>query len=135
GYLVLALASRVPYAARTGRALGSMRAGYGLVAMVYIGALFSSFVLVRALPGRIVMAPFPEADRGAWLMLLVAVCVWATDTFAYLVGRSVGKHKLAPTLSPGKTIEGALGGFVGALIAGATFAAWIHLSPLHGLAI
>ncbi len=122
-------------AARTGQALGRSRALYGLIGMVYVGMLFSSFLLLRSLPGRIGVRPFGFADRGAWLMLFVAVCVWATDTAAYLVGRYFGRHKLAPTLSPGKTIEGALGGLGGALLVGAAFGLWIHLPLIHGLAV
>jgi phosphatidate cytidylyltransferase len=123
------------HAARTGRALGWLRIYYGPVAYFYIGALFSSYVLLRSLPGRLTVAPFPEADRGAWIFLLVVVCVWATDTFAYFVGRAIGRRKLAPTLSPGKTIEGSLGGLLGALAVGTAFALWLRLPPSHGLVI
>ncbi|HZP83529.1 MAG TPA: phosphatidate cytidylyltransferase, partial [Chthonomonadaceae bacterium] len=124
-------------AARSGKALGGLSDLYGLIGAGYIGALFSSFVLLRGLPGaeRIVVRPFGGAERGAWLMLFVAACVWATDTFAFLVGRSVGRHKLAPRLSPGKTLEGALGGVVGALLTGAAFGLWIHLPLAHSLAV
>ncbi len=44
--------------------------------------------------------------------------MWANDTFAYLVGSKFGKHKLLPRISPKKTVEGFLGGLVGALIIG-----------------
>jgi phosphatidate cytidylyltransferase len=119
----------------TGRVLGRFRTCYGIVGMFYIGFLMTSFVWLRGLPGRIVVRPFGEADRGAWLMLFVAVCVWATDTCAYFVGRSLGRRKLAPTLSPKKTVEGAVGGLLGAMAVGAAFGAWIHLPLLHGLAV
>ena len=135
GLLVALFASLLLHAARTGRTIGRMRPFYGLIGAAYIGALFSGFIMIRGLPGRITVAPFPESDQGAWLMLFVAVCVWATDTFAYFVGRSLGRHKLAPTLSPRKTIEGSLGGLAGGLIVGAVFGNWIHLPLLHGLAI
>lgn len=49
-------------------------------------------------------------------VLLVLVLVWVADTAAYFVGRAWGRHKLAPSISPGKTWEGALGGAVGALV-------------------
>ena len=48
---------------------------------------------------------------------LLALCiVWATDSFAYLVGMNLGKRTLAPAVSPNKTIEGALGGMLGAIL-------------------
>ncbi len=119
----------------TGRILGWFRAFYGKVGFWYIGGTFSSFVLLRALPGRIRVGGMAEADRGAWIMLCVAVCVWATDTFAFFTGRAIGKHKLAPKLSPGKTIEGFIGGCAGAVIAGALFGRWIGLAWGNGAVI
>ncbi len=54
-----------------------------------------------------------------WLLASVLIMVWTSDTFAYFVGRSIGKHPLAPKVSPKKTWEGTIGGAAGALIAGA----------------
>jgi phosphatidate cytidylyltransferase len=124
-------------AARTGKALGGLSDLYGLIGACYIGALFSSFVLLRGLSGaeRIVVGPDGGGARGAWLMLFVAASGGAADTIAEIRGRSVGRHKLAPRLSPGKTLEGALGGVVGALLTGAGFGLWIHLPIWHGLAV
>lgn len=45
-------------------------------------------------------------------VLTVFILIWASDTFAYLIGRWLGKTKLAPNLSPGKTVEGAIGGLI-----------------------
>ena len=126
---------RVIRAARTGRALGRRRIIYGVIGCLYIGFLFSSFVLMRGIPGPIVVHPFRSADMGAWLMLYAAVCVWATDTFAYIVGKTIGRTPLAPTLSPGKTVEGAIGGLFGATLVGVVFGLWIHLPWHHSLAI
>lgn len=122
-------------AIRTGKALGSLRAWYGLIGMAYIGLLFSGFVLLRGLPGRIAVPLFGMADRGAWLMILTAACVWATDTGAYLVGRAVGRHKLAPGVSPGKTVEGAFGGLAAGLVVGVVLGSALHLSMRQGLAV
>lgn len=135
GAVVLVFAVMVVRALRTGRALGKLRAAYGLVGLLYIGGLLETFVLLRAVPGHIVVAGIGQGERGAWLMLFVAVCVWATDTFAYFIGRWCGRHKLAPQLSPGKTIEGSIGGLVGAILVGGAFGHWIHLPLEHGLAV
>jgi phosphatidate cytidylyltransferase len=133
--LVAGYALVVSRAARTGVALGGARRAYGLLGLLYVGALFGSLVLLRGLPGRVVVAPFGAADRGAWLTVWVPACAWMTDTCAYLVGRAAGRHKLAPTLSPNKTIEGSLGGFAGAALTGACVGLWIGVPVVHGLAV
>ena len=144
---VLLFAMRTRRAAQTGVVLGRFRAWYGVVGFVYIGLLMSSLVWIRGLNfhyegvselvsfNLLNVAPFGLSEVGAWLMLLVAMCVWATDTGAYLVGRSLGRRKLAPTLSPGKTVEGSLGGLLFALLTGALFGAWIHVPLMHSLVI
>ncbi len=126
---------RLRIAAQGRPALGAARSRYGLFGLFYIGAGLGAFALLRGTPGKLAVGPFPIADRGAWVMLFVAVCVWATDTFAYLVGRAVGKRKLAPRLSPGKTVEGSLGGLVGAVVAGLVFAHALQIVPIHGAMI
>lgn len=55
-----------------------------------------------------------ELNPG-WLVYALALCAIA-DSFAYLVGKTMGKHKLAPRLSPGKTVEGVLGGLTAVLV-------------------
>ncbi len=55
---------------------------------------------------------------GAFLLLYVLVVVWIGDIAAFYTGRLVGRHKLAPRISPGKTWEGAIGSFIAAVIVG-----------------
>ena len=58
---------------------------------------------------------------GQWLAWMVYVSSWGSDTCAYAVGRLFGRHKLAPDLSPKKSIEGSVGGIVGSALIGVIF--------------
>ncbi|HET9794898.1 MAG TPA: phosphatidate cytidylyltransferase [Thermoanaerobaculia bacterium] len=53
---------------------------------------------------------------GPRLILFLLVTIWGCDSFAYYVGRNFGRHKLAPAVSPKKTIEGSIGGFAGSIL-------------------
>ncbi len=62
---------------------------------------------------------------GQFYVWLIFICSWGCDTMAYVAGRLFGRHKMAPVLSPKKTIEGAVGGVAGAALIGAIYAAAI----------
>jgi phosphatidate cytidylyltransferase len=98
--------------------------------IMYVGWLGSHLVLLRELPGRVVGEP----GLGASMVFYAALTTWATDTGAYLVGVAFGRHKLAPSLSPKKTVEGALGGLLCAGLVGwlCTRALVPFLTPLAG---
>ena len=72
------------------------------------------------------------------MVLLVFVLLWTNDTFAYLTGRLLGKHKLFERISPGKTIEGSIGGLlftmVGVIIL-SRYADWISLKEAVGMGL
>ncbi len=76
----------------------------------------------------------PIEDGTARIALLMAVII-ASDVFAYFVGQAIGRHKLAPQVSPGKTIEGAIGGLIGAAIASAVVANQMFASQPMGLIV
>jgi len=104
--------------ARRGRVLANA-AGTAL-GTVYVGLFGAHWVLLRQLP------------EGMAVTFLVLSSTWCADTAAYFVGRWLGRRKLAPDLSPNKTVEGAAGalagGLVGAAAAGAYFglpASWV----------
>ncbi len=82
--------------------------------ILYTGALLSFAYVLRYHPYAIGRA------AGTALLMLALVLVWISDTAAYVVGRTMGKRKLIPAVSPGKTVAGA----VGALVASAV-ASWI----------
>lgn len=64
-------------------------------------------------------------EYGIYLVWMVFVGSWISDTFAYFTGMLLGKHKLAPILSPKKSIEGSIGGIMGSALAGALFGYFI----------
>lgn len=66
-----------------------------------------------------------QLENGIYLVWMIFISSWISDTCAYLVGVMIGKHKLAPVLSPKKSIEGAVGGVVGAAAVGALFGAYL----------
>lgn len=74
-------------------------------------------------------------DVSPRAVVLLFVLVWGCDSFAYYTGRTFGRHKLAPRVSPNKTWEGTLGGFVGGVLIGAAAGTWWvfpELGPLRG---
>jgi phosphatidate cytidylyltransferase len=82
-----------------------------------------------------------RADHGLALVLWIFIVTWATDMGAYFVGRAFGRTKLAPSISPGKTVEGLYGGMAGAAIFGAVWVLYadlnrtlLVLAPLFALA-
>ena len=79
-----------------------------LFAGAYIGTLGGTIAGLR------VLSP---VEDGAWRVTLLLAIVMASDTFAYFAGSAFGRHKLAPGISPGKTIEGLAGGLVGGVVA------------------
>jgi len=75
-----------------------------MAGMVYIGCLLSHLVALRGL------------DDGRSWVFLALLATFGSDTAAYFTGRALGKHKLAPSISPGKTWEGTIAGILGAII-------------------
>ncbi|MEM8508932.1 MAG: phosphatidate cytidylyltransferase [Bacteroidota bacterium] len=63
------------------------------------------------------MIPYKDNEFAKYLIMGIFVLIWVNDTFAYLVGSTIGKNKLFPSISPKKTIEGSVGGLIFALIA------------------
>ena len=78
-------------------------------------------------------------DAGCWWLLLGILTVYAADTGAYAVGRLIGRHPMAPGISPGKSWEGAAGGMAGAVIAamvlGALLPVRLQIWQLAGIGV
>lgn len=67
------------------------------------------------------LTPLAEFEQGRLWLLFLLVVIWSNDTFAYFTGRKFGKHKLAPVISPKKSVEGAVGGIAGGAVVGLLF--------------
>ena len=63
------------------------------------------------------MIPYKDNAFAKYLIMGIFILIWVNDSFAYLVGKSVGRTKLCPSISPKKTVEGSLGGLVFTLLA------------------
>jgi len=107
------------------------------VAVTIIGALYTGGMLSFAYAIR--YHPYASAPTsgslfnlpsGGLLLLLPVFVTWASDIGAYAVGRTMGKHKLIPSVSPGKTVEGSIGGLAASMLV-----AWAYtqfaLHPSH----
>jgi phosphatidate cytidylyltransferase len=120
GWSPAALAASVPITFVVVAGLASRESALGSVAVTTFGALYvgggmASLVALRALTG-------PSDSFGFNLVLAVLLGTWACDIFAYFGGRLLGRHRLAPAISPNKTVEG----FVIGLAAG-IFTTWVTL--------
>lgn len=107
---------------RSGGTIANISAG--LVPLGYITLSFASLIIISEFDifVRFVLnvngtEPNMIASAGwNYLILGIFVAIWASDTFAYFVGRAVGRHKLFERISPKKTWEGAAAGFLGAIV-------------------
>jgi phosphatidate cytidylyltransferase len=99
-----------------------------LLGAVYLGALGGTIAGLGVLP--------PASD-GAWRVALLLVIIVFSDSFAFFVGHAIGRRRLAPAVSPGKSVEGAIGGLVGGVL-GALAVRHVGLPALpvlHALAL
>ena len=84
-----------------------------LLALTYIGWLLGHVLLLESLPD------------GARLVFVLVGTTWAGESAAYVVGSTIGRHALAPVISPRKTVEGALGQLVASVVAAGALGAWL----------
>jgi len=108
--------------------------------------LFTKRPMVEGLPAAgisasgLILVAFPlsfaiplhaAGPQGPGLLLFAMVVVWVGDSAAYFAGKSIGKHPLAPQLSPKKTWEGTIAGFLGSLIVALIFSPWVNVPLIH----
>ena len=91
-----------------------------LFGILYLGLTLSTLSMTRLLP------------QGEWLIFFLLMVTWASDTGAYYIGTLYGRHRLAPTISPKKTVEGLVGGLISAILV-AYAARWWFFPDFSGL--
>jgi len=90
----------------------SMASGRGTEHLEYVAFGMAGILYTGLLPGFLLLTP----SRTLWVLFAI---VWAGDTLAFYGGRTLGRHRLAPVLSPNKTVEGSLAGALGSVFVGA----------------
>ena len=102
----------------------SVRIGWLLGTPIYVGGTLAAVALVREFE-----------PTGAWV-LLTMVLAWGSDTSAYFVGRQFGKTKLAPRISPKKTLEGSAGGLMASVVGAVIMSFFLPgLGPIDAVAL
>lgn len=101
---------------------GSQRHWGGRVGSLLIGLL----ILLPAWQALVVLKQWP---LGNWLIVAVMVLVWAADIGAYFSGKALGRRKLAPQVSPGKSWEGLIGGLITSLLITVSVGLYQNWSP------
>lgn len=101
---------------------------YSLLAMVILAMALSSASLYNA-------SPDSSSSFAPSLLLLAWLPLWVGDSLAYFVGKSIGRHKLAPSISPNKTWEGAVANLMGCLGASLALGAWLAVPTPASLAV
>jgi phosphatidate cytidylyltransferase len=106
---------------------------------IYIGWTFAHFILLRTLSAALTPAPLSvlKLDPGAAWIVFALLVNFAGDTLAYFTGRTWGQHRMAPSISPAKTWEGAAGGLLAASGAGGllVYLLGLPISTWQGLLI
>lgn len=134
GSIVLALVSELP---RNDQQQGLIGWALTFTGACYVGVLLSYFILLRGLDTPLVggwLAPLHLSPGAAWVTFVLAI-PWAGDGVAYLVGKSFGRHRMAPVLSPKKSWEGAVAGLLGSVLTALLAVPLLGLPIGYGMAL
>jgi phosphatidate cytidylyltransferase len=112
--------------------LDSLASGAGII---YIGFPFTCLLQLRSmLPDTIFVTEIGNFAFGCAFVWIMFIGTWSSDTFAYFTGTAIGRHKLCPTISPNKTIEGFMGSLIGTTAVVAGLGYYLNL-PLQEMAV
>jgi phosphatidate cytidylyltransferase len=102
-----------------------------LVEMLPAAGISSSALFLIVFPLSCAVRVHGIRTLGPRLLLFALAIIWASDTVAYFVGRAIGKHPLAPHISPKKTWEGSVAGMLGSLLTAVAFHFWLPIPLRH----
>ena len=109
-------------------------AALSVTGVLYFGLPYGHMVLLRMADGPALATPAGPFEFGCAMIWLMFIGTWASDTFAYFVGSAIGSHKLCPSISPNKTIEGFGGSVVGTTAATAALGSLFFGFPVLEMA-
>lgn len=132
GMYALCFAAALPLRWPGGSPIGA--ASTTVSGILYVGVPLAFVPILRTLPETRGGGTPEEIMPAMGFVLLPLLVTWANDSAAYFTGNALGKHRLSPTLSPGKTWEGAIGGVVGSVAASVTATLWF-LDELPSLVV
>lgn len=115
-----------------------MDAVTSIAGVFYFGFPFAYMVMLReAQPDVVLTTQLGNFDFGCAMIWIMFIGTWSSDTFAYFTGSAIGRHKLCPSISPNKTIEGFAGALAGttAVVAGLGYFFSLPLYELAGLGL
>ena len=113
GVALLGLAAVIWRPGPAGPAMSS--AAVTLLGVIYGGGTLAFALLLRSLPEGVGGGPLGVRWEGAFVLMFPLIVTWMGDSCAYFAGRRFGRRKLIPAVSPKKTVEGGIGGLVGAV--------------------
>lgn len=87
--------------------------------IIFLGYIIAAFTAILFLP-------YANGDFNPYIIIGMMILIWTNDTFAYIVGKKIGKNKLFERISPKKTIEGFIGGLVFSIIASIILSQFFH---------
>lgn len=107
--------------------------------VLYVGYLFAFLLLLREVSADTLATSFGTMEIGEAAVYWAFIGTWASDTFAFFVGtifgKTIGVHKLCPQVSPGKSLEGAIGGVLGSMACTAYFGSLFSFPVLEGVVL
>lgn len=103
---------------------------YTVFGVFYFGIGYGTLIYLRG-SRELLPAGAASVESGIFLLWFALIGTWASDSFAYLVGKRFGRRKMAPHISPNKTVEGLLGGAAGCIVLCLIYAAAFSYPLLH----